>query len=552
MNRTGYFTLILILILCCCPGVLRAQQINFLNPDHYSFEDGGSGVYYQQTAEYWSVSSDRGAGDGSFSLKFTSTEPVPSGQKAKVGQNGTEINLPAGDYTFKVKVWLAADAEINGFMFNLKEPWYPISFGLDTIAREEWVELSVPASLDTDVVNSHCIIRLDDTNVGKGTMYVDDIEFWGEKPEEILDLPFISSIKTTEEALLNLSTGVYDVKMMVWKESGTTISSIYTSISDPWALMPWDIDTVTEGKWLALEQELWITDTVADATFTLQVNNSPEYGGGIGSVYMDDIEFIRIADYIAVDELSLSDSELYLNVSETHMLEHVLLPGDATNRAVTWISANPSIASVDADGLVTAAGKGETSISIFSADGGFVARCGVIVSVAVESVSLSHTEITIDMGEQFQLTDTVLPLDANNREVGWSSDEEALASVGDNGLVSGLTPGTAVITVTTAEGGFIARCEVRVQDTVTAVFGVETGGISLWPNPFTTELFIEPGQDDLLLQVYDLSGVLLLNDKILGSEQILFSPSYEELPTGMYVMKIYNTQGCKIAKIVRK
>lgn len=633
MKNINLYLLQSILILFGIFNLAGAEQANFLDPDHYSMEDGGTAIYYQQTGDYWSVSSDRAAGDGTYSLKFTSTDTVPGTQKAKGGANGSEINLPPGDYTLKVKVWLAADADIKGFAFNIKEPWTAFQFQIDTVAREQWVELDLPASFPTGVVNSHTIIRIDVGHVGKGTMYLDDFEIWGEKPPEPVILPPTSSIRTTDSARLSLDPGIYNMNLMVWKETGTTISSFYTCISEPWAGLKWDTDTMTEGVWRNLKQELLLKDTVLDATFSLKVNNNPGHGGGTGTLYIDDIEFIRMKEYVPVDGLILSDTAILLLKHESLSLGYNIQPVNATDSLVTWMSANPNVATVDPEGKVTATGKGETTVTAFSKenyirascqvtvevpvegislsdtaitilvgeqhqlsdtvkpadasntgvewksdagsvvsvvdglitglaggtavvsvtteDGEFSAQCRVTVEVPVEGISLSDTAVTIEMGEQYQLSDTVKPEDAANKTVFWISDADTVASVED-GLLTGNSAGTAVVSVTTEDGGFSAQCRVTVLDTATSVNVQSLDDLSLSPNPFTTEVMISMDEDLHKLKVYSLSGVLMLNRDVRGQKTIILRPSYRQLPPGTYILKFEGKQQSGTMMIIRK
>lgn len=83
-------------------------------------------------------------------------------------------------------------------------------------------------------------------------------------------------------------------------------------------------------------------------------------------------------------------------------------------------------------------------------------------SVDVTGVSLNKTSAILSIGNTLQLTATVSPLNAANKNVTWSSTNSAVASVSTNGLVSGLTNGSTTIKATTVQGGFVASCNVTV------------------------------------------------------------------------------------------
>lgn len=83
--------------------------------------------------------------------------------------------------------------------------------------------------------------------------------------------------------------------------------------------------------------------------------------------------------------------------------------------------------------------------------------------IAVTDISVEPTEKTLDVGASFTITVTVLPVDATNKEVTWTSSNEAVAIVSTSGEVRALTPGQVTITATTKDGNKTATCEIRVK-----------------------------------------------------------------------------------------
>ena len=84
--------------------------------------------------------------------------------------------------------------------------------------------------------------------------------------------------------------------------------------------------------------------------------------------------------------------------------------------------------------------------------------------VHVESVSVSPVAVTLNVGDTTALTATVLPADADDKNVVWSSSNPAIATVNANGVVSGVASGNVVITVTTVDGGKTATCNATVDE----------------------------------------------------------------------------------------
>lgn len=93
---------------------------------------------------------------------------------------------------------------------------------------------------------------------------------------------------------------------------------------------------------------------------------------------------------------------------------------------------------------------------------------------AVTGVQLSKEKMTLQLGKSKRLTATVLPENAANKNVTWSSSDKNIAKVNKNGRVTAVAEGTAVITVTTEDGGYMAECTVKVTKNAAAEVDVES------------------------------------------------------------------------------
>ena len=96
----------------------------------------------------------------------------------------------------------------------------------------------------------------------------------------------------------------------------------------------------------------------------------------------------------------------------------------------------------------------------------------VVDPSVVSSVSLDKTNVTLTVGSHTTLYATVLPQTATNQNVYWSSSNNEIATVSSRGLVTAISTGSAVITVTTLDGEKTARCTVNVVSGTIAVTGV--------------------------------------------------------------------------------
>jgi hypothetical protein len=171
-----------------------------------------------------------------------------------------------------------------------------------------------------------------------------------------------------------------------------------------------------------------------------------------------------------VTGVTLDKATLSVAVGATGQITATVTPSDADDPSVTWSSSAAAVASVSATGLVTGVSAGTATITVTTADGGFTAECAVTVTafgpgvVAVTGVTLDAAAVTIRTGAAILLDADISPADATDTGVSWKSDAPAIASVDADGLVTALAVGSAVITVTTDDGGKTDSCSVTVTD----------------------------------------------------------------------------------------
>ena len=171
------------------------------------------------------------------------------------------------------------------------------------------------------------------------------------------------------------------------------------------------------------------------------------------------------AKVVTVTSITLDKTSLSMQVGETETITATVNPDNATDKSVTWGSSDVSVATV-ADGRVTAKKSGEATITAKS--GSCIAECKVTITVSTETVTLDKTTLSLAVGESVQLTATVKPDDATDKNVSWTSSDESVVKV-DNGKVSALKFGKA--TITAKCGGKAAECAVTVT--------VPTGSVTL-------------------------------------------------------------------------
>ncbi|MBB6461396.1 Ig-like domain-containing protein [Flammeovirga kamogawensis] len=173
-----------------------------------------------------------------------------------------------------------------------------------------------------------------------------------------------------------------------------------------------------------------------------------------------------------VVDISLPVSSLDMTVGEDVILTPTFTPVNATDQRVLWESTDPSVAFVGANGLIAALKEGTATVSVVSQDGGQTDHVAVTVmaleidTVFVTSVAVDQEVVTISESEEISLNAVVLPSDATNKAVIWSSSDVGIASVSSTGKVIGIAEGVVIITARSIDGGFTATSSVTIEESV--------------------------------------------------------------------------------------
>ena len=166
-----------------------------------------------------------------------------------------------------------------------------------------------------------------------------------------------------------------------------------------------------------------------------------------------------------VKSIIIDKDEMTLERGESAQLSVTVYPQDADDSSVEWSSENNEVATVDSKGTVVAISSGTTIIRATTNDGSnLTAECQVTVtSLKATGISIDRTEATLERDATLQLTATVMPEDAGDKSVTWSSGNSKVATVDGSGLVTAVAAGTAIIRATTNDGSNLtAECQVTV------------------------------------------------------------------------------------------
>ena len=286
-----------------------------------------------------------------------------------------------------------------------------------------------------------------------------------EEDEDITDINLdVSSIilKAGIEYTLDYSIEPKDAKAKLTWES-----------SDP------NVATVENG----------VIKTLAPGTTAITVSKSNKEATCYVTVVKGDSSTPDVIDdgkEIEAVSVNVNQAELSLKVGASYSIVPEVLPSNTTNKAVAYKSADEKIATVTADGKVTAVAIGETTITVTAASGVYN-TVKVVVSASggsseIETISLSLKSVTLSPGGSVQLYQSYSPSDANASELIWTSSNPGVASV-DNGLIIAISPGTTTITVSNGDG-VESSCVVDVSSSAVTVqnISINPSSVSLKVN----------------------------------------------------------------------
>ena len=288
-------------------------------------------------------------------------------------------------------------------------------------------------------------------------------------------LCFVACNKEADEPTPVAVTGVSLNKTMVALEIGESVTVEATVTPETadnkevkWSIANTAIATVTDGVVTAVaegETELTVTTDDGGHTATIPVKVVTE------KVAVTGIQWIN------------APSKGYQigsgSVTQTFVLK--ISPNNATDLGVTFTSSDTNVMTINS---VTysqnfilvdfyAVGGGEATITATTNDGGFTATTEtmtVIQVVLVESIAVNPSTCEIKVGSNKQLTATVSPSSAFNKEVEWSSSDTSVATVDANGLVTGVASGEVTITVKAKDAsGVTGTAKVTVTVPITAL-----------------------------------------------------------------------------------
>lgn len=245
--------------------------------------------------------------------------------------------------------------------------------------------------------------------------------------------------------------------------------------------------------------------------------------GIIGYIYQT---YVTEIPPVKIEKIDLNIDQKILQKGEKKKLQVNILPQEASHHKVQYISTNPQVATIDSQGYIQAITSGTTEIIVKAEENDVQNQITIEVYSKVTGITWEEEEIFRQVGENFQIKATIQPEDANDKKVLYSSENQEIASIQENGIITTKREGETTITATSNENEEIqANCKVNVVrkmedneiefDSSLAVNGLEISGIDDEKN--TVEQLKQKITTNLEIEIINRESKILQDKDIVGT-----------------------------------
>lgn len=201
------------------------------------------------------------------------------------------------------------------------------------------------------------------------------------------------------------------------------------------------------------------------------LNNGYVTGLSLGTTYItvqDDTSSSTckvnvISNYIPVSSVSVGNKRNEILLNETINLNAEVSPTNASNKKIFYSSSDSSIATVDSNGNVTGKKAGSAIITLAAETKSTIYKVTVVEKINLNTITVSPLTLTLIEGNTSKLNISYAPSNATDKKVTWKSSNSKVATVDSSGNIKAMSPGTAVITATSNDGGHTSSSKITVN-----------------------------------------------------------------------------------------
>ena len=234
--------------------------------------------------------------------------------------------------------------------------------------------------------------------------------------------------------------------------------------------------------------------------------------------------YVKEVPDIEVERIELAIDKDTINKGDKIKLKTTIVPADAVDKTIKFSSENTKIASVSSEGEITGLNSGTTKI-IAKANNGVTSSITINVYSPVTDILLGTQNCTVQVDGQYKINASVLPEDANNKNINYKSENEEIATVDTNGNIIGISEGKTNIIVSTEEGNINKKVSVTVIrkledgeivfDESLKLNGNEITGLENSNN--TVDKILNKIQTNYNIEIFNLSGTKIEGNSLIGT-----------------------------------
>lgn len=338
-----------------------------------------------------------------------------------------------------------------------------LSLGASDTLKATTLPLKVPgitlhwSSSDSSIVkvNANGILRA--LNLGEAIVTVNNEESNVSSSCTVLVKPVVATQIVLNKTILSLNPGLKDTLRVGFEPANTTNQKVYWSSSNESIVK---VDSFGNVEAIG----------IGEATIT--VKNTEGTVSAICSI---------VVKPIIATSLTLNKTSLSLLIDTKEKLNASVEPTNTTHQHISWSSSNGSVVTVDQEGNVYAKGAGSATITAKIVDGNLSASCNVTVKpILATGIILSKTAVTMFPGTTEKLSVSFEPVNTTNKSVFWSSSNESIIKIDQQGNVLSLAVGNANIVATAKDGTASAVCKVTVNWPVLTSLSIDKKGMQLF------------------------------------------------------------------------
>lgn len=244
--------------------------------------------------------------------------------------------------------------------------------------------------------------------------------------------------------------------------------------------------------------------------------------GMMGYVFQN---YLRELPNVQIEEIKISNYNAVMKKAETQKLTVEILPEEAKEHEIEYSSSNPAVINVDGEGNLLALKSGKAIITVKARENNVSSSIEIESYTPVTDMQVNANNVVLQEEDQFVVTPVIFPVDADNKNVIYSSDDENIAIVDSVGNITAVKEGNTKIIVKTEEGSITREISVLVvkklgdnEISFDESLNINHNEITGWNiDDLTVESIKNKIQTSYHIEVYDNKGNILTDDKLVGT-----------------------------------